>query len=96
MFVSPRPDGQLPQTDSFIDVQPANIVVTVLKQAEDGSDLILRVFETSNARTDATIHPLHWGRVIEANFAPCEIKTFRVPRDPASSISETDLIERQT
>ena len=96
MFVSPRPDGRLPQADSFIDVQPANIVVTVLKQAEDGSDLILRAFETSKATTDATIHLTRWGRVIEATFAPCEVKTFRVPRDPASSIIETDLIERET
>ena len=96
MFVSPRPEGRLPQTDSFIDVQPANILVTVLKQAEDGSDLILRAFETSKATTDATIRLARWGRLIEARFAPCEIKTFRIPRDPESSITETDLIEWET
>jgi alpha-mannosidase len=93
MFVSTNPDGPLDQTNSFIDVQPSNILVTVLKQAEDGSDLILRAFETTKSATDATIVLPTLGRIIESSFAPCEIKTFRIPRDPTRSLEETDLIE---
>lgn len=32
-------------------------------------------------------------RVIEADFAPCEIKTFRVPRDENLPVIETNLLE---
>jgi alpha-mannosidase len=94
MFASTNPDGPLDQTDSFIDVQPTNVLVTVLKQAEDGRDLILRAFETTKTVTDATIVLSKFGRIIESTFAPCEIKTFRIPRDPAQPVEEADLIER--
>ena len=32
-------------------------------------------------------------RTIAADFGPAEIKTFRVPRDPKSPWTETDLLE---
>jgi alpha-mannosidase len=32
-------------------------------------------------------------RSFEAAFGPCEIKTFRVPRDPRLPVTETDLLE---
>jgi alpha-mannosidase len=34
-----------------------------------------------------------WGREIKAKFGPCEIKTFRVPKDAALPITETNLLE---
>ncbi|MBN2471632.1 MAG: alpha-mannosidase [Anaerolineae bacterium] len=89
-----HPGGRLPQSDSFIDVQPASIHVTVLKQAEDSDDLILRAYETTRTATRAVIRLPQWGRTIEAAFGPCEIKTFRIPPDPARPIAETDLLER--
>ena len=36
LFTTYHPQGTLPQTDSFIAVEPENILVTVLKQAENG------------------------------------------------------------
>jgi alpha-mannosidase len=36
-----------------------------------------------------------WGRIIEAAFRPCEIKTFRIPRDGALPIVETNLLEER-
>ena len=32
-------------------------------------------------------------RVIKAQFKPCEIKTFRIPRDVGQPIVETNLLE---
>lgn len=93
MFATFHPDGKLPQVDSFIDVQPSNVVVSVLKRAEDSDDLIIRAYETHKISTHAKITLPKWGHVIEADFVPCEIKTFRVPRDPKQSITETNLLE---
>jgi alpha-mannosidase len=92
-FATYHPDGKLPQRDSFIDVQPENVVVSVLKQAEDGDDLIVRAYETTKTATQATIRLPRWNRVIEAKFAPGAIKTFRVPRDSAKPVIETNLLE---
>ncbi|MFW5696548.1 MAG: glycoside hydrolase family 38 C-terminal domain-containing protein [Phototrophicaceae bacterium] len=93
LFATFHPDGTLPQADSFIDVQPANVLVSVLKQAEDNDDLIIRAYETAKIATTGTIRLPKWDRTIEVDFAPCEIKTFRVPRDPSQPVVETDLLE---
>jgi alpha-mannosidase len=88
-----HPNGKLPQADSFIKVTPNNVVVTVLKQAEDNSDLIVRAYETTKTACHAKIDLPKWNRVIEADFKPCEIKTFRVPQDAAQPVIETDMLE---
>lgn len=93
LFVTAHSEGRLPQVASFIEVQPSNIVVSVLKQAEDSDDLIIRAYETTKTSTHAVIKLPKWKHVIEANFLPCEIKTFRVPRDPKQPIVETNLLE---
>jgi alpha-mannosidase len=93
LFATYHPDGKLPQSDSFIDVQPDNVVVAVVKKAEDSNDLIIRAYETTKVATHATIRLPKWNRVIEADFAPCEIKTFRVPIDASLPVVETNLLE---
>ena len=94
LFATYHADGKLPQSDSFIDVQPDNVIVTVLKQAEDGGDLIVRAYElTKTATPAATIRLPKWNRLITATFAPGEIKTFHVPRDSAQPVVETNLLE---
>jgi alpha-mannosidase len=93
LFVTSHPDGKLPQSDAFISVEPENIMVTVLKQAEDDDALIVRAVETSKFAVRGEINLPHWERTIAANFGPCEIKTFRVPRDPDQPVSEVNLLE---
>ncbi len=93
LFATFHPDGTLPQSDSFIRVEPANVMVTVLKQAEEGDGIVLRVFETIGAATRAQIDLTKLGRVVEADFGPNEIKTFLLPRDPADPVTETNLLE---
>jgi alpha-mannosidase len=85
--------GPLPQSDSYLEVEPENIVVSVVKQAEDGDDLILRAYETTRFATAAEIRLPQWNRTIRAAFGPCEIKTFRVPRDESLPVVETNLLE---
>ncbi|MGB8982033.1 MAG: glycoside hydrolase family 38 C-terminal domain-containing protein, partial [Anaerolineales bacterium] len=40
LFATFHPEGTLPQTDSFIEVKSESVMVTVLKDAEDGDGLI--------------------------------------------------------
>ncbi len=93
LFATFHPDGTLPQSDSFIVAEPENVMVTVLKQAEDGDGFTLRAFETSGAATRARIDLPKLGRVIEADFGPNEIKTFLLSRDASKPVIETDLLE---
>lgn len=85
--------GPLPQSVSCLRVSPANLVVSAVKQAEDGPDLIVRCYETAGVAVSGRLELPMLGRVIEANFAPCQIKTFRVPRDASLPVRETNLIE---
>lgn len=86
-------DGPLAQHGSYCSVEPSNVVVTVLKRAEEGDDLVLRCYETAKRTTEATVVLPAFERVIRAGLGPAEIKTFRIPRDPAATVRETDLIE---
>ena len=92
-FTTYHPQGTLPQSDSYIAVSPDNILVTVLKQAEGGHDLILRAYETGGLPANGVIELPKWGRAFETVFMPGEIKTFRIPRDPSQPIRETNLLE---
>jgi alpha-mannosidase len=49
--------------------------------------------EVHKEAAHATICFPQWGRVIQADFSPCEIKTFRLPRDPTQPVVETNLLE---
>ncbi len=88
-----RPHGTLPPRDAFVTAEPGSILVSVLKQSEDNGDLIVRAYETHNAPAQAVIRLPHWNRIVEAQFGPCEIKTFRVPREAAQPVVETNLLE---
>jgi alpha-mannosidase len=89
-------DGPLPQRNSFASVEPDNLVLGALKLAEDGEDLVVRAVETSGRAASARIDLPGWGREIRFEAGPFQIRTFRVPRDPALPVVETDLLERPT
>jgi alpha-mannosidase len=57
------------------------VILEVLKEAEDGDDLIVRCREVCKKATRVRIQLPRWSREIEADFVPSEIKTFRVPTD---------------
>jgi alpha-mannosidase len=88
-------DGPLPAVASFLEVDVLNVTVTAVKIAEDGDDLIVRAFETDKVATHATFRLPFWNRSFEADFRRCEIKTFRIPRDPERPIVEVNLLEEE-
>lgn len=85
--------GPLPHSASFLSVDQDNIVISVLKKAEDNDDVILRAYETAGAATTATIKLGWFNRSLTASFGPCEIKTFRIGADPNQPAIETNLLE---
>jgi alpha-mannosidase len=84
-------EGRLPQSASYFEVDQPNINLSVVKKWEDGDDRIVRLYETTKMAMKAKIRLLN--RTFEAQFKPCEIKTFRVPQDEAQPVIETNLIE---
>ncbi|WP_299088741.1 alpha-mannosidase [uncultured Metabacillus sp.] len=85
--------GDLPQKDSFLSVDVDNVIVSVVKKAEDNDDLIVRAYKTANDATTAIITLPKWNRQIKAQFHPSEIKTFRIPANESEPVTETNLLE---
>jgi alpha-mannosidase len=83
----------LPQCNSFLAVDQENSIVSAIKRAEDNDDVIVRCYETNRVMTTATIRLIAWDRTFTTTFAPCEIKTLRIPPDASAAITETDLVE---
>jgi alpha-mannosidase len=86
-------EGPLPQRDSYLSVDQDNIIVSVVKKAEDNDDLIVRCYESAKTATRAVLKFPKWNRVVEAEFGPCEIKTLRIPADPNRPATETNFLE---
>ncbi len=90
-------DGSLPDRLSFASDGGGQVVVTAVKGSEDdgaaGPDLVVRAVEMSGRPARARIELPLVGRVLEADFGASQIRTFRVPADPASAVTEVDLVE---
>ena len=87
-------DGPLPGVASFASVEPENLVLGAVKHAADGDGLVIRVVETEGRAAEARVALTGWGRELTFPIEPYEIRTFRVPSDPAMPVDETDLLER--
>jgi alpha-mannosidase len=82
-------DGPLPQRASYGDDGGGDVVLAVVKRAEDGDGYVVRAYESAGRAASATLSVL--GRTIDASFGPNEIKTFLLPDD--GEPRETDLLE---
>jgi alpha-mannosidase len=86
--------GTRAQAASFLSVDVPDVVVSDVKQAEDGNDLIIRCYETAGRATKASLDlglvHRHW----TGEFHPLEIKTLRVPLTAAGKVREVDALER--
>ena len=85
--------GTRPQAISFLSVDVPNIVVSTVKQAEDGNDLIVRCYETAGHATKATLDLGLVHRRWTGQFHPLEIKTLRVPLAAEGKIREVNALE---
>jgi alpha-mannosidase len=93
--------GDLPPVHSFASDSAGAVMVTAIKGSEDvvrtpgagTADLIVRAVETTGRAGRSRIELPVVGRVIEEPFGPSQIRTFRVPRDPALPVVEVNLVE---
>ena len=87
--------GPLPPTQGFVDDGAGAVVLSVLKQAEDGDAFVVRAYETTGRPSSARLALPLFGRTIESSFAPGEIKTFLLPRS-GGPVEEVSLLEWPT
>ena len=84
--------GSMPKAGSFLSVDNENIIVSAIKQSEEGDDLIIRCVETSGSNTTATLNLAFLNRKWTGNFKPCEIKSLRL-NCKTRDIKEVNLLE---
>ncbi|MFC7549302.1 alpha-mannosidase [Plantactinospora sp. GCM10030261] len=87
--------GTLPARQSYLSDGGGQVLVTAVKGHEDGGetpDLVVRAVESTGRPGRARIELPLLGRVIETDFGPSQLRTFRVPRD-GGEVRELDLIE---
>jgi alpha-mannosidase len=85
--------GSRAGSDSFLWVDASDVIVEVVKESEDGDDLIVRSYETDGRSTSATLQmPLvhaQW----TGTYHPFEIKTLRIDRH-SGQVREVNALER--
>ncbi len=84
--------GSMPKAGSFLSIENENIVISAIKQSEEGDDLIIRCIETSGIETSATIDLSFINRKWNGNFRPFEIKSLRL-NFKTRDIKEVNLLE---
>ncbi len=84
--------GTLPKSDSFLSIDVPNVIISTIKQAENGKDTIVRLVETYGVKATASIDLKFAGIKWSGNFGPFEIKTLRINRK-SKKITETNLLE---
>ena len=85
-------DGSMPKTDSFLAIDSPNVIVSAIKLAEEGEDIIIRCVEASGTQTDATLDLRFADRKWTGTFQPFEIKSLRMDHN-TGSIREVNLLE---
>lgn len=83
--------GNSPRTASFVNCSAPNVALTVLKQAEESEDWILRGYETEGKETEAVIALGMEGWSQTVRWKPYQIKTFRLPQKGMPE--ETSMLE---
>lgn len=84
--------GSRPQTDSFLSVDAPDVVISAIKQAEDGNDIIVRMYETAGKESTAHVDLKFAHATWSGTFHPFEIKTIRINSD-THAISEVNILE---
>jgi len=86
-------EGKLPTSYEGLKVNAANVTVGALKRAEDGNGYIIRLNETAGIATKAVIEAPMFGRTIEVELGPVDIKTLLIPDDAAAPVKEVLFTE---
>jgi alpha-mannosidase len=84
--------GVLPPVMEALRCDAENVLLSVVKQSEDGEALVIRGYETAGREVTAALYIAALDQNFALCFAPHEIKTLRI--DPETrTLRETDLLE---
>lgn len=84
--------GARKQSGSFLSTDTPDVVVEAVKQAEDGTDIIVRSYETAGHETLATLKLEFAGTKWTGKYHPFEIKTLSVNR-ATHQVREVNALE---
>jgi len=87
-------DGTISSAATAVEVTPDSVLLTVLKKAEDGDDLIVRFYETAGREAEARVDLRFLGVIWAGTLRPFEIKTVRCNLE-AKRCWEVDMLETQ-
>ena len=85
--------GKNPQVQSFLELESDHVIVSTVKEAEDKDGLIIRAYETKKQQGRAVLKVPFMRREEPLDFAPCEIKTVKIPYDETKPVYEVNLLE---
>ena len=81
IYHQPMPQPGAPRHAApLLEVTPETVVLSALQRADDGDDLIVRLYEALGRRTRATLRLAGARSPFELDFGPFEIKTLRFTR----------------
>ena len=83
--------GRMRKSGSFVAIDQPNVIVSAVKEAENGNDIIVRCVETLGKTANANIHFRTFGYSWPVSLNPYQIKTLRVSRE--GSIREVNILE---
>lgn len=96
--------GNLPARNSYLSLKNAvkdldletesdNVVISAMKEAEDRDGVIVRAYETKRQGSQVMLKVPFLNREVPLSFAPCEIKTVKIPYDHSAPVAEVNLLE---
>lgn len=84
--------GTRAESGSFVSVDSPNVIVSAVKQAEDGDDIIVRSYESTGRQTRATLDLAFARTKWSGTYHPFEIKTLRINRK-TGAVTEVNILE---
>lgn len=88
-------EGSLAQKASFLSLDSDHAIITAMKECEDKDGIIIRAYETKKQAGKAVLQVPFMDRTAELTFAPCEIKTVKIPYDHSKPVVEVNMLEME-
>ena len=85
--------GGQPQKQSFLTLESSHIQIVAVKESEEKDGVIVRAVEMNKQPGKAVLKAAFMDRQEELDFAPCEIKTVKLPYDHSLPVTEVNLLE---
>ena len=85
--------GKQPARRSFLSLDCDHALISAVKESEEKDGVIVRAYETKKQAGKAVLKASFMDREAELVFAPCEIKTVKIPYDRSLPVAEVNLLE---